>query len=58
MEEAKVTKELRVHMDFYMRLKDGETEQEAINRFYKEFSTENMTTESDIQVYDMEVREV
>lgn len=58
MEEAKVTKELRVHMDFYMRLKDGETEQEAINRFYEEFSTKNMTTESDIQVYDMEVREV
>lgn len=58
MEEAKVIKELKVHMDFYMRLKDGETDQEAINRFYKEFFTENMTTKSDMQVYDMEVREV
>ena len=45
-------------MTFYMEMKDGETEQEAIDRFYKEFTTENMTTESSIQVYDMEVQEV
>ena len=37
---------------------EAETEQEAIDRFYKEFTTENMTTESSIQVYDMEVQEV
>lgn len=54
----KVVKELKVHMTFYMEMKDGETEQEAIDRFYKEFSTENMTTESSMQVYDMEVQEV
>ena len=58
MREIKVVKELKVDMTFYMEMKDGETEQEAINRFYKEFTTENMTTESSIQVYDMEVQEV
>ena len=42
----------------FWTVEDGETEQEAIDRFYKEFTTENMTTESSIQVYDMEVQEV
>ena len=51
MGEIKVVKELKVDMTFYM-------EQEGIDRFYKEFTTENMTTESSIQVYDMEVQEV
>ena len=58
MREIKVVKELKVDMTFYMEMKDGETEQESIDRFYKEFTTENMTTESSIQVYDMEVQEV
>lgn len=58
MGEIKVIKELKVDMTFYMEMKDDETEQEAIDRFYKEFTTENMTTESSIQVYDMEVQEV
>lgn len=58
MGEIKVVKELKVDMTFYMKMKDGETEQESIDRFYKEFTTENMTTESSIQVYDMEVQEV
>ena len=53
-----IMKELKVRMTFYMEMKDGETEQEAIDRFYKEFTTENMTTESSMQVYDMEVQEV
>ncbi|MDD5980139.1 MAG: hypothetical protein PUC23_03405 [bacterium] len=58
MGEIKVVKELKVDMTFYMEMKDDETEQEAIDRFYKEFTTENMTTESSIQVYDMEVQEM
>ena len=51
-------KELKVHMTFYMEMKDGETEQEAKDRFEKEFIMEAMTTEYSIQVYDMEVQEV
>lgn len=49
--------ELRVRMDFYMELKENETEEEARSRFDKEFTTENMTTESSFQVYEYEVQE-
>lgn len=51
-------KELKVNMTFYMEMKDGETEQEAIDRFEKEFIMEEMTTECSIQVYSMGVQEV
>lgn len=50
-------RELRVHMDFYMEMKENETEEDAKARFYKEFSTEKMTTESSMQVYEFEVQE-
>jgi hypothetical protein len=51
-------KELKVHMTFYMEMKDGETEEEAKERFEKEFIMEAMTTECSIQVYSMEVQEL
>lgn len=51
-------KELKVHMTFYMEMKDGETEQEAKDRFEKEFIMEAMTTECSIQVYSMEAQEL
>lgn len=51
-------KELKINMTFYMEMKDGETEQEAINRFYDEFTTENMTTESSVQAHNFEVQEL
>lgn len=51
-------KELKVNMTFYMEMKDGETEQEAKDRFENEFIMESMTTECSIQVYDMEVQEL
>ena len=44
-------KELKVEMNFYMPLKDNETEEGAIERFNKEFA------DKDIQVWDYEVRE-
>ena len=44
-------KELKVDMTFYMRMKNNETDQEAINRFQKEFTTENMSTESSAKIY-------
>lgn len=46
-------KELKVNMTFYMLMKDGETEEEAKERFWSEFTTEAMTTESYVQVHDM-----
>ena len=45
-------KELKVKMNFYMELKENETEEEAIERFNKEFA------DKDIQVWDYEVREI
>ena len=51
-------KELKIDMTFYMELKDGETEQEAMERFGKEFIMEAMTTESFMTVHDMEIQEV
>ena len=48
--------ELRVRMDFYMAMKENETEEEAKARFYNEFKTENMTTESSMQLYEFEVQ--
>lgn len=44
--------ELKVHMDFYMKLKDGETEEEAIKRFEADFS------DKEYQAYEYEVREI
>lgn len=44
--------ELKVEMNLYMPMKEGETEEEAIERFNKEFA------DKDIQVWDFEVREV
>jgi hypothetical protein len=44
--------ELKVEMNFYMPMKEGETEEEAIERFNAEF------LDKDIQVWDFEVREV
>lgn len=51
-------KELKVHMMFYMQMKDGETEEEAKERFWNEFTTEAMTTESVVNVFDFEVEEL
>lgn len=51
-------KELRVRMDFYMQMNENETEEEAKARFYNEFSTEKMTTESSIQVYEIETQDI
>ena len=50
-------KELKINMTFYMEMKENETEEEAIDRFYREFTMENMTTESSMQVYNHEVIE-
>lgn len=50
-------KELSVHMRLYIEMKDGETREEAEKRFWEEFSTENMTTESSIDVYEFGVEE-
>lgn len=50
-------KELRVHMDFYMKMKENEDLESAKARFYAEFQTENMTTDSDAQIYEFEVQE-
>lgn len=44
--------ELKVEMNFYLPMNEGETKEEAIERFNKEF------TDKDIQVWDFEVREV
>lgn len=44
--------ELKVEMNLYMPMKEGETKEEAIERFNKEF------LDKDIQVWDYEVREV
>lgn len=51
-------KELKVHMSFYMEMKDGETEQEAKERFREEFIMEAMTTECYSEFYSMEVQEL
>ena len=51
-------KELKVHMMFYMEMKDGETEEEAKTRFWNEFTTEAMTTESSINVFEYGVEEL
>lgn len=50
-------KELKVHMMLYMEMKDNETKEEAKERFWNEFTTEKMTTESCIDVYDFGVEE-
>lgn len=50
-------RELRVHMDFYMEMKENETEEDAKARFYEEFSTENMSSESSFQIYEFEVQD-
>lgn len=50
-------RELRVHMDFYMEMKENETEEDAKDRFNKEFTTEYMSTESSIQTYEFEVQD-
>ncbi len=44
--------ELKVEMNFYLSMKEGETKEEAIERFNEEFK------DKDIQVWDFEVREV
>ena len=51
-------KELKVNMTFYMEMKDGESELEAIDRFEKEFIMEKMSTECSIQVYNMCEQEI
>lgn len=45
-------KELKVEMNFYMQLKEDETEEEAIERFNKEFA------DKDIQVWKYAIREI
>lgn len=50
-------RELKVHMMLYMEMKENETEEEAKARFYEEFSTENITTETSIDVYEFDVEE-
>ena len=45
-------RELRVNMDFYMKVKENETEEDAIARFEKEFS------DKEFQAYEYEVREI
>lgn len=53
-------KELRVKLDFYLTMKDGETETQAKDRFYEIIATmQNITKqESSFQVYEEEVQEV
>jgi hypothetical protein len=43
--------ELKVEMNFYLPMRDGETKEEAIERFYEELA------DKDFQVWDFEVRE-
>lgn len=51
-------KELKVTMTLYMQMKDGETDDEAITRFNEEFTTENVTTETEVNVWEFEVQEI
>lgn len=53
-------KELRVHMDFYLEMKDGESKMDALTRFYKiikNVEDADIEHESSIQVYETEVQE-
>ena len=44
--------ELKVEMNFYLPMNEGETKEEAIERFYEELKGK------DIAVWDFEVREI
>ena len=50
-------KALKVHMMFYMDMKENETKEEAINRFEEEFTTENVTTETSATIYEFGIEE-
>lgn len=50
-------RELKVHMMLYVTMKENETEDEAQERFWNEFSTENITTETCIDVYEFGIEE-
>ena len=41
-------RELKIETIIYMEMKEGETEQEAKMRFWDEFSTENISTETSL----------
>jgi hypothetical protein len=54
-----VSKELRVHMDFYLAMNDGETEEQATDRFHSIMQQLEKVDnqESGYQTYETEVQE-
>lgn len=56
-----MSRELNVHMSFYLSMRDGETKEEAEYRFYKTMeglASSDTSHESSVQVYETSVQEV